>query len=223
MSQKVLCKEVLATLEEFILPQRTALILVDMQNDFCSPKGYFGKLKSSDMASMNPCIENLKKLLEAARQRKVMVIYTKATNHPEGAFRSAPDLMRKLDSRNPDNLLTCIDGSWGHEIVDELKPLSKEIIIKKYRHNSFIGSPIDILLRTNGIETVIVTGVTTERCVLATVAGAIARDYYVVVPRDCVASLNLEIHKAALLAMSANLSKAEMSDSTAIIKIWSRI
>jgi len=77
-----------------------------------------------------------------------------------------------------------------------------------------------MVLRSNGIKTVIITGFTTERCVLATITGAIAHDYYVVVPRDCVAAPNLEMHNAALLVISGNLCKEGMTDSSKIIDVW---
>jgi nicotinamidase-related amidase len=83
-----------------------------------------------------------------------------------------------------------------------------------------MGTELDVVLRSNGMKTVIVTGVTTERCVLATVSGAIAHDYYVVVPRDCVASQKVDMHNAGLLAISGNLLKEGVTDSSKIIELW---
>jgi nicotinamidase-related amidase len=83
-----------------------------------------------------------------------------------------------------------------------------------------MGTEMDIVLRSNGMKTVIVTGVTTERCVLATVTGAIAHDYYVVVPRNCVASQKMEMHNAALLVISGNLLKEGVTNSSEIIEVW---
>ena len=220
MSKIVFGKEVLTALDELVLPQHTALIVVDVQNDFCSPDGYIDKVESSNMEMMQACIDHLVGLLAEARQAGIMIIYVQATNYPNYIFKSAPDLARKIESLNPDSLLMCVDGEWGHQIVDKLKPLPDEIIIKKHRHNSFMGTGLDTLLRSNGIETLVITGVTTERCVLATITGAIAHDYYVVVPRDCVASQNVEMHKAALLVISGNLLKEGVTDSTQTINAW---
>ncbi|MDP2917719.1 MAG: isochorismatase family cysteine hydrolase [Dehalococcoidia bacterium] len=220
MSRNVFGKEVFTTLEEMVVPEHTALMIVDPQNDFCSPGGCFDRLPDADMSLVKPFIENTARLLSAARQAKVMVIFTKATNYPGGIYKSAPDLARKIEYLDPDAPLICAYGQWGDEIIDGLKPLPGEIVISKNRHSSFAGTHLDMLLRSNGIKTVIVTGIATERCVLATIAGAIAHDYYVVVPRDCVASAKLNIHNAALLVMSANLMKDEFTTSERIIKAW---
>ena len=216
-------KEMLTTLEEIVLPQHTALIVVDAQNDFCSPGGCFDRLESSNMEMMQPCVNRLAELLEAARQAKTMIVYIQATNYLNYVFKSAPSLAYIIESLNPDSPQICIDGGWGHQIVDKLKPLPDELIIKKHRHSSFAGTGLDMLLRSNEIKTVIVTGVATERCVLATVCGAIAHDYYVVVSTDCVASASVEMHNATLLVMSGNLLKESMTDSTQIINAWQRV
>ena len=216
-------KEMLTTLEELILPHHTALIVVDVQNDFCSPGGCFDRLESSNMEMMQPCIDHLVELLEAARRARTMIAYIQATNHPNYIFKSAPSLAYITESLNPDSPQICIDGGWGHQIVDKLKPLPDEFNIRKHRHSSFAGTELDMLLRSNGIKTVIVTGVATERCVLAIVCGAIAHDYYVVVPEDCVASVSIEMHKATLLVISGNLLKEGVTDSTQIINAWQRV
>ena len=220
MPRVVFGKEVWITLEELIIPERTALIIVDAQNDFCSPGGCVDQIPASDMSLMKSFVEKTQTLLAAARQARVMVLFTKATNYPGGAYKSAPDLARKTEYLRPDSPLICAYGSWGDEILNELSPRPEEIVINKHRHNSFMGTELDILLRSNGIKTLIVTGVTTERCVLATVTGAITHDYYVIVPRDCVASQKLEMHNAALLVMSGNLLKEGVTDSSQTIRVW---
>jgi nicotinamidase-related amidase len=222
MSKVIFNKEILTTLEEFISPQHTALIIVDAQNDFCSPGGCFSQLKSADMEMTKSALERLAEVLAAARRARLMIIYTQAANPPSLIFKSPPDIARKLEYLNPDSPLICVEGEWGYQIVDELKPLPDELIIKKHRHSSFAGTPLDMLLRSNGIKTVIITGFSTERCVLATVTGAIANDYYVVVPEDCVASPYVEMHHAALTVISGNLCREEMTDSRQIISLWQR-
>jgi len=222
MTKTVFGKEVFTALEELVLPRHTALVVVDAQNDAFSPGGCFDQLDSSNIETMKSSIDHLVGLLAAARQAKIMVIYTQATNYPNYIFKSGPDLARKIEYLDPDSSLICVEGTWGHQIVDKVKPLPNEIIIKKHRHSSFMGTELDMLLRSNGIKTVIVTGGTTERCVLATITGAIAYDYYVVVPKDCVASPYVEMHNAALLVISGNLCKEGETDSSQIINAWRR-
>jgi len=220
MSKVVFGKQILTTLEELVAPSHTALIIIDAQNDFCSPGGCLDQLPDSDMTLMRSFIKSTQVLLSAARQANVMVIFTKATNYPGGAYKSPPDLARKTEYLNPDSPLICTYGSWGDRIIDELRPRAEEIVVNKHRHNSFMGTELDILLRSNSKKTVIITGVTTERCVLATVTGAIAHDYYVVVPRDCVASQKTDMHHAALSVISGNLLKEGVTGFSDIIKVW---
>jgi len=223
MPRIVFGKEVLTALGELVLPQHTALVVVDVQNDFCSPGGCFARLESSNMEMTESCIDKLAGLLAEARRAGTMIIYIQHTNHPNYIYRAAPSLAWLIESLDSNSPQICIDGGWGHQIVDAVKPLANERIIKKHRHNGFMGTELDMLLRSNGIKTVIVTGVATERCVLATICGAIAHDYYVVVPTDCVASPSVEMHKAALSVICANLLKEGVTDSIQIINAWREI
>lgn len=220
MAKTIFGKEVYMTLEEIVSPRHTALIIVDAQNDFCSPGGCVNRLYPAARDIMESYIEHSARLLEAARGVGVLVIYTQATNDPGGVYKSAPDIRRKMEYLDPETPLICIDGTWGHEIVDRLKPLSQEVVIRKHRHNSFAGTEMDMLLRSNDIKSLVITGVTTERCVLATIAGAIAGDFYVVVPPDCVAAPSVKMHDAALLVISGNLCKEGMADSKRIVNAW---
>ena len=220
MARTVFGKELFMTLEEILSPGHTALILVDPQNDFCSPGGYIDRLNPAVRDIMESYMESSAHLLEAARDAGVMVIYTQATNDPDGIYKSAPDLRRKIEYLDPGSPSICTEGTWGHDIVDRLRPLPREKIIRKHRHSSFMGTELDMLLRSNGIKSLVVTGVTTERCVLATVTGAIAHDYYVVVPPDCVAAPDAGMHEAAIKVISGNLCKEGMADSGRIIRAW---
>ncbi len=220
MTRTVFGKELLMSLEEILSPGHSALIVVDAQNDFCSPGGCIDRLNPTIREVMESYVERSAHLLEAAREAGVMVVYTQATNDPDGIYKSAPDLRRKIEYLNPESPHICTDGTWGHDIVDRLKPLPREKIIRKHRHNSFTGTELDILLRSNGKKSLVITGVTTERCVLATVTGAIAHDYYVVVPTDCVAAPDAEMHEAAIKVISGNLCKEGMADSRRIIRLW---
>ena len=213
-------KQLLTSLNELVAPTHTALVVVDAQNDFCSTGGCLEQMPDSDMRLMKSFVHNTVTLVEAARKAGVLVIFTKATNYPGGLYKSAPDLARKTEYLNPERPLICAAGTWGDDIIDDFKVSPGDIVLGKHRHNSFMGTELDVVLRSNAKQTVVVTGVTTERCVLATVAGAIAHDYYVVVPYDCVSSQNVEMHKAALLVMSGNLMKDGVTESAKIVECW---
>jgi nicotinamidase-related amidase len=100
----------------------------------------------------------------------------------------------------------CIEGTPGIDIVDELAPHADDFRIKKRRYSCFLGTDLDLLLRNLGIETLLVTGVDSNVCVLWTVGEAFQRDYHVRVVEDCVAGSNPEEHEAALLIMRTLVS-----------------
>jgi nicotinamidase-related amidase len=98
-----------------------------------------------------------------------------------------------------------VKGTWGHEVVEELAPYPGDMRVEKQRSSAFIGTHLDLLLRSNHIQSVIVTGVVTQGCVMATASSALLHDYYVTVVSDCVASSKKELHDAALLLLKNTL------------------
>lgn len=151
--------------------EKTALIVVDMQNDFVKEKG------SLVVPSAGPTVPGLKKLLELARKTKAHIAYTQDTqveNDPEFDIWPAH----------------CIQGSWGWEIIDELKPLKNELICPKNRYDGFYGTWLGHFLRNIWkIEHVIITGTVANICVLHTAASAGLRWLHVVVPADGISAL----------------------------------
>lgn len=210
-------KEVWETLEEIADPRYSGLLVIDVQNDFCSPEGWSGRL-GKDLSMMPEMTARLRELLEEARRLGMLRVFMQSTHLPDGHSDSGPWLYRNLTkgiTKNPDTDF-CQDGTWGHQIVDELQPLPGELIVKKHRSNAFHQTDLHLILRNDGIKTVIATGVVTEGCVDSTVRDALFRDYYAVVPRDCVASQSLQAHEASLL-----ISKADICTSHDLIRIWS--
>jgi nicotinamidase-related amidase len=150
---------------------RTAVIIVDMQNDFVRPEG---KLF---VPSAPKTIGPIRKLLEKARSRDVMVIYTMDTHYPDDPeFRIWGEHVLK--------------GSWGWQIVDDLKPMPGEIVVEKTRYDGFYGTPLDDILRSYGMEYVVIVGTVANICVLHTAASAALHHYKVVVPMDAISALN---------------------------------
>ena len=116
-------------------------------------------------------------------------------------------------------LMTTMEGTWGWQEVDEVAPQPGESIIKKHRSSAFIGTDLDMILRSNGIKSVVSVGVATEGCVESTARDAQFFDYYPVLLRDCVATRKSEIHEAAMLVMS---TRFDVQDSSEIIDIWDK-
>ncbi len=160
-----------------------ALLVVDMQNDFAHPEG---KLFSRSSREIIPVIA---RLIDKARASGVRVIYTKDTHYPDDPVEFpiwGPHVVR---------------GTWGWEIVDELRPKEGDIVIEKMRYDAFFGTPLDHVLRMYGISELVVTGTVANICVLHTVASARLRLYNVYVPVDAIAALNEFDYAAALRQM----------------------
>lgn len=171
MASKVVEVPSYEVVERVELPARkTAVIVVDMQNDFVKEGG---KLR---VPTAEATIGPIRRLLEKARAAGVRVFYTQDT-HYEGdpEFEIWGEHVKY--------------GTWGWEIVDELKPQPGDIVVQKTRYDGFYGTPLDDLLRVYGIEYVVIVGTVANICVLHTAASAALRWYKVVVPVDGISAL----------------------------------
>ncbi len=111
------------------------------------------------------------------------------------------------------------DGSEGQQLIAELAAEDGDLIVKKYRSSGFWGTNLDMLLRSNGIQSVVVSGCTTEGCVESTARDAMFNDYYVVIAEDCVASDDRAQHDASMLLMR---HRFDIATSDQILGEWSR-
>lgn len=215
-------KQVFTTLDELVDPRHTALVVVDMQKDFCLPGGAFDQL-GVDISMYPPMVPRLARLIEVARRAGVLVIYVQMTVL-EGRRSESPAQIRfnlRLHWANHGDvepLAYTTDGSVGQEVIPELAPQPGDLTIKKYRSSGFWGTNLDMLLRSNGIQSVVMTGCTTEGCVESTSRDALFNDYYVVVAEDCVASDDRAQHDASLLLMR---HRFDIASSDEILAEWS--
>ncbi|MDR7486914.1 MAG: isochorismatase family cysteine hydrolase [Armatimonadota bacterium] len=157
----------------------TALVVVDMQNDFVTPGG---ALVVPDAARTVPVIAGL---LARARSAGVRVFYTQDT-HAEG------------DPEFPIWGVHCSEGTWGWQIVDALAPQPGDRVVRKLRYDGFFGTSLDHELRLAGAQTLVVCGTVANICVLHTAGSAALRGYRVVVPVDAVSALTPFDLEAAL-------------------------
>ena len=152
-------------------PAKTALIVVDMQNDFVKEGG---TLVVPDAEATVPTIKGL---LDSARESGIRVVFTQDT-HNEGdlEWEIWPEHVR--------------EGSWGWEIVEELKPLEDEVVIRKVRYDAFYGTHLDHFLRIWDVDTLIICGTVANICVHYTAASAALRWYGVIIPKDATSALD---------------------------------
>jgi nicotinamidase-related amidase len=209
-------KTVFTELSELVDPRHTALVLVDLQRDFIDHDGAFGRL-GIDLSMYADSRPKTAELLEAARQRDVLVVHIQNTALPGRMSDSAAQLrfnLRMHEGATADGspLLYTVPGTPGHEFAREFEPRPDELVVRKYRSSGFWGTNLDMLLRSNGIETVVVAGCTTEGCIESTARDAMFNDYYVVVAEDCVASDDRAQHDASMLLMSHRFDLATGRD-----------
>jgi len=183
-----------------------ALMIIDMQRDFVDPGG-FGEALGNDVSLLRKAIAPTKKVLDAARSRKLLVIHTR-----EGHRADLSDLpqSKKLRGRlkagigDPGPMgRILVRGEYGHDIVDELKPEAGEPVVDKPGKGAFYATDLDSMLRNRGIRSLVVCGVTTEVCVNTTVREANDRGYDCLVLEDCVGSYFPEFQAAALNMIKA--------------------
>jgi nicotinamidase-related amidase len=165
--------------EVVLAASQTALIVVDMQNDFAHKKG---ALFVPDAVATIPAI---KKLLKQARSKGVRVVYTQDW-HPEA------DPEFAIWPRH------VVQGTWGAQIVKELAPQEGETVVQKARYDGFYGTQLDHLLHLWGIKQVVIVGTVANICVLHTAGSAALRWYKVILPQDGTSALNPFDLEAAL-------------------------
>ncbi len=188
--------EILSDMSQRFAPAHTALLIIDMQKDFCL-EGYGAHRAGRDITAAARATPGMARLLAAARQAGVRVAHVGFSTLPDHGSDSGPWLaQRRRSTFSADNL--CITGSDGAQFIDALKPAPGEWVVAKHRYSAFTGTDLDLLLRSRRIKSVVVTGVSTNACVETTLRAAFELDYYVCVPPDAVASWDQPLHEATL-------------------------
>ncbi|MBI4233598.1 MAG: cysteine hydrolase [Chloroflexi bacterium] len=188
-------------------PRETALVMVDMQNDFCHPEGACGRNRDTYLArGLDPelvmqAIPAQKRLLAGAREAGLFVVHTQIVWEP--VF-DDPQRIHKIRSgtrgaapptrREP----FIVPGSWGADTHEELKPTEGEYVLTKRGFSAFYGTDLEIVLRRRGIKTLIVAGCITYACVLHTCFDASVRDFDLVMLSDGVASWEPNLQQPTL-------------------------
>ncbi len=197
-------------------PTHTALVLIDIQNDFCHPDGVFGRL-GHDLSMMPAMAKNTHVALAAARRKGILTLFVRATYDDEvlsGPLAETYHRRGFIESQ-------CLEGSFGADWYADLGPApgaANEIAVTKHRFSAFFGSDIDLYLRANGIRTLVLCGVVTSGCVESTLRDAFFRDYYVVCAGDCVTEASPERHQASLHKIGQAFG--EVRTAAAVAACW---
>ncbi|MFU8927205.1 cysteine hydrolase family protein [Acinetobacter puyangensis] len=185
-----------------ISPLNTALLIIDMQRDFCQKGGYADSI-GLDINLLRKPIFNINKLLKWARNLNMLVIHTREGHRAD--LTDLPIIKRErtllanaeIGHQGPLGKLM-IRGEYGHDFIDELQPISGEPIIDKPGYSAFAYTDLELILRNKEIKNLIITGITTEVCVSSTFRHATDLGFYCITVADACASANISLHQAAL-------------------------
>jgi nicotinamidase-related amidase len=205
-------KQIPATLAELVEPKRSALLLWDMEYAI-APNAF----------NYKDILVSLKTLSGVARQAGVPVFYSVQTAFDvlkEEAAVWVRVRMKRAKASNPNELLKEKENPRDREIVDELKPEAKDIVFQKRRPDGFVGTDFDLMLRSNGVRTILIGGVATEGGIEGTARSARNLGYDIVVLKDCVGSRSRELHELALKLMEQ--THFDIATSGEIAEIWRR-
>ncbi len=192
----------------------SALIVVDMQNDFVHAEGAFAQRARENpdagidmglLASPIPAIGRLAEAFRDAGRPVVYVAHVLKPDYSDAAFpfwRTAPGGNRTF----------IVEGTWGAEIVDELTPRDGEHVVVKKGYDGFANTPLDTILRNMGVGTCIVTGVTTSTCVSSTVRAGVEHNYRMVLVGDATAAARRELHDAELEVLERAFADVKSTD-----------
>ena len=195
------------TVQWDLSPGRTVLVVIDPQNDFLHPDGWYAQ-KGIDIAHMRRIIEPTRQLLEDVRAKNIPVVWTRhGTRGVEdgGPFMQLRPFLKDGGLRQ---------GTWGYQLYDELGPREKDWYVEKTRLSAFYNTNLEGVLGALNADTVLIAGVLTNQCVAATSKDAMFRDFRPIVIEECTGTTLPHLHEPAIEMMRVGWSEVRDLEST---------
>ena len=211
-------RDLLKTLEEQVQPQHTALLVVDMQNDFCAEGGYLHRARRGDAVTgirvddNERIADNIRDLAAAARAAGVPVVWLRAIYDFKYLAES------QIVKRGVEDC--CLEGSWGADFF-RIRPEVQDLVVDKHSFSGFHDTRLHALLRERGVRTLVMTGVATNVCVDSTLREGFFLGYHIVVAEDCVGSGNRVAHEGTLSTVRVNFGT--VTDHHRLVALLARV
>jgi ureidoacrylate peracid hydrolase len=198
---------------DWIAPNRTAVIVIDCQVDFGSPDGEMAR-RGSDMTAPQAALAKAVGLVDAARAAGVRVVFVRLLTHPGGENKIAREAKARHHDDEPD---LCVEGSRGADFIGPL-PLAGDTIVSKTHFSAFAHTGLADQLHAQGIDTLILAGLTTECCVASSAWDGFEHDFHIFIAEDACAAYVADLHSHALKALA--LSGATLAPTRIFAENW---
>jgi nicotinamidase-related amidase len=209
-------KMVCETIEEVLNPAWCAVLPIDLQNDFMHADGAVGRA-GGDLTAMEELLPKAVSFLNQTRELGIRIVHVRIVDLPDGESDSPAWIRAKGLISNVHAF--AVEGTWGAQFSQGCEPRPGELVVTKHRSSAFVGTNLDLLLKNNGVKTVVIIGEQTPGCVEATYRDAAYYDFYNVLVEDCVAGRDRELHEASIKIQKARHDVVTMDQ---VFSIWRR-
>jgi nicotinamidase-related amidase len=200
---------------DWIAPNRTAVIVIDCQVDFGAPDGEMAR-RGADMTAPQAALAKAASLVDAARQADVPVVFVRLLSLPGGENKIAQQARQRQQDSEPD---LCVAGSHGADFIGPL-PLADELIVSKTHFSAFARTGLADRLHAQGVDTLVLAGLTTECCVASSAWDGFEHDFHIFIAEDACAAYAPDLHSHALKALA--LSGATVAPASIFVESWKK-